>query len=226
MTTINPSHTISKRLLILCLIFVVLVGCGKKKGGGSNGAPPTITVNPTTVTVSADQSVQIVKTTANDDGSTQLVTTPNSALGKTLAVGSVVQVIDGADPRFPLGLVGKVASVTTEANGVTSAQLTKATLANVVQKSNIQTGEVALDSTNFIGVITPKAVQALEPTNSKPFSALQKGVVALNGGLILREPNLLGQALNKAKGGFGTVDAQEIPIRLGVNLANMGLDPG
>jgi hypothetical protein len=102
-----------------------------------------------------------------------------SKVEMTVAVGNVVQVLDGADPRFPLGLVGKVASVTTGVDGVTSAQLTKATLADVVQRSHIQTGKIELNSTNFVGFIAPEAVQALATNKPHALNFRQKGVVAL-----------------------------------------------
>lgn len=141
----------------------------------SFGGGPTVTVNPNTVIVGADQFKQILRTIPNEDGSTQLVTAPTSTLGRALAVGSVVQVVSGADAQFPLGFAGKVVDVTTASDGSTSAVLANATLADVVQESHVQTGEMALDSTNFIGIITPKAVQVLESANFTSSSTLKKG---------------------------------------------------
>jgi hypothetical protein len=228
----------NKRLkaAIAIIALLGLAGCGGGSGGGSatpdNAATisGSATVNTNTLVMGVAQTAQIASTTANADGSTQLVTTPNSTFGAALTVGSVVQASGGTDARFPLGLVGKVTSVTTGSDGVTTAVLTNATLADVVQKSSFQANEVALDSTNFIGVISPKAVQASTTIPQPTLSVLQQGITALNGGLVLSEPNSLGRIANKAQsglsflGGNGTVDAGKINLNLGVKLADMGLD--
>ena len=211
-----------------------LTACG---GGGGGSTPSTAattsgsaTANTNTLVMGVAQTAQIASATANADGSTQLVTTPNSTLGAALTVGSVVQASGGTDARFPLGLVGKVTSVTTGSNGVTTAVLTNATLADVVQKSSSQANEVALDSTNFIGVISPKAVQVSATIPPQTLSVLQQGITVLNGGLVVSEPNSLGRIANKVQsglsflGGNGTVDAGKINLTLGVKLADMGLD--
>lgn len=142
-----------RRGLTALFVGALLVSCGGGSGGAPDNAATTsgsATVNTNTIIVSDAQTVQIARTIANPDGSTQLITTANSALGAALTVGSVVLVTEGTDTRFPLGLVGKIASVTTGSDGVTSAALTNASLADVVQKSSFQGNEVALDSTNFV----------------------------------------------------------------------------
>ncbi len=239
----NPSNdkiTRAIRHIALALLAsFLLVSCGGGGGGGGNTPNNTATisgsatVSTNTIVVSDTQTAQIASTIGNADGSTQLVTTPNSTLGASLVVGSIVQMTGGADSRFPLGFVGKVSSVTTGSDGVTSAALTNATLADVAQKSTFQTTDVALNSTNFVGVIAPKAVQtAATAAQPQVLSVLQQGVSALNGGLVLSEANLLGQVANKAQsglsllGGNGTIDVGEIKLTIpGIKLADMGLDP-
>jgi len=230
----------SRHVLTALSVIALLASCSGSGGGGGGGSPVpenaatisgSATVNTNTIAMSGTQTGQIASTIANADGSTQLVTTANSTLGAMLTVGNVVQVTGGADTRFPLGLVGKVDSVTTGSDGVTSAVLTNATLADVVQKSISQGNEIALDSANFIGVISPKAVQASATTPPLTLSALQQGITALNGGLVISEPNLLGRIANTAQsglsflGGNGTVDVGEVKLTLGVKLEDMGLDP-
>jgi len=234
----NGSLGTSLRILLI-LAVTMLSSCGGGSGGSGGGDASdsavtmsgSATLNSNTVALSSTQAAEIADTKANPDGTLEVVTTANSSLGAVLKIGSIVLVTAGTDSRFPLGFAGKVVNANTGSDSVTTVTLDSATLADVVQKSSIESNEVALNSTNFVGVIAPSAVRASNMAQPQSISLLKQSVTTLNGGVTLSEPNYVGREINSVVTALGFSDNSiditlgEIAINVGVKLPEMGIEP-
>lgn len=235
------SQTLQKVLKISLsgLFLAALVACG---GGGAGGEPapgstagPSLDVSPAATptailtagntSVDTPQAMQIVGITATSSGEQQLSFSADSSLATNLTAGGVLSINQGVDPRFPLGLAGKVTNVSKTADGKTMVDLAPATLAEIVTKSSVQANDVPLSTENFIGVISPRAVKA-NPATPQKLGAFQSGISALQGGVLLvnKPSNKLESLFAKAEsflGGNGSVDAGEIKLNLEIKLKDM-----
>jgi hypothetical protein len=235
------SQTLQKVLKISLsgLFLAALVACG---GGGASGEPapgstagPSLDVSPAATptailtagntSVDTPQATQIVGVTATSSGEQQLSFSADSSLATNLTAGGVLSINQGVDPRFPLGLAGKVTNVSKTDDGKTMVDLAPATLAEIVTKSSVQANDVPLSTENFIGVISPRAVKA-NPATPQKLGAFQSGISALQGGVLLvnKPSNKLESLFAKAEsflGGNGSVDAGEIKLNLEIKLKDM-----
>lgn len=220
-----------KRFLACCLIMLLfLSGCGG--GGGGDSASDDTTNNDSNATDTYSNLVvdddiaalEITEVSMNENGDFSLSTTQNSSLSDNLEIDSVITVVPNVDDRFPFGVSGKVAGVTTDSDGSVTYTLDKASLADVVD-STYQEESVGLNADNFIGVIAPSATQATEEA-SAAYNNLSAAVYsdtkyAINGGVVVRNNKNLfalsqGVATPTILGG--------VALNLKAKLSDMGVD--
>jgi len=154
---------------LACLVAVLTVGCGGGGGGGGGGGatesatpPPAgaLAANAEVIALGSEAQTAVQAVTRTDAGQTVLHV-PGSGVLASQAVGRIVSIDSGVDPRFPLGLSGRIAQNTTLADGSHSLELVPAKLTEVLQALNLPSQEVALTRENFVGVISPAAVKSI-----------------------------------------------------------------
>jgi Bacterial Ig-like domain/CARDB len=215
------------------LALALLSACG----GGGGGSPTVNTLAATAATVTQDsvvlittQTNQITSVTSGTESASQLSFLSGSPVASALKTGSVLQIPQGADDRFPLGYAGKVSGLSQAADGSTVATLEPATLEDVVVKSSVSTGELALNSENFVGFISPSAVQVNAAAPAAKTAVWQKGKTTLNGGIVFRDKpsGLIQNSLALGStflGGGGSFTKDLVDLSLKIKLADMVADP-
>jgi hypothetical protein len=215
------------------LVLAALSACGGGVGGGeSNSAittdAPTTVLQSSVVTVDTAQARQLISVSTTPTGASQIKFSPGSSVAASLTTGAVLSISQDSDTRFPLGLAGKVTSVSSTSGGEKIVTLSRVALADVISQSNVQANDIPLTSDNFIGVISPQAVQA-GTTGVVAVSGFQNAKSVLGGGIILQDKpsGFLKDVAAQAStflGGNGTVDAGEIKLNLQIKLADMVQD--
>lgn len=147
------------------LVSLWLAACGGGGGGGEATPPPAVsdgsTLAATTRLASAAQSSQVASVQALDDGRAALHFPAGASLPGAVVVGGQLLLPPGADPRFPLGLGGKVDAVEAQPDGGSRIVLSPTKVAEAMPNSRVSLGAQPLDESNFIGVISPSQVQSL-----------------------------------------------------------------
>ncbi len=209
----------------------ILAGCGG--GGGGSTTPEPITPTPTppaaaasgsvvapagTVVVGTEQGAQV---SAGTSGSS-LVVASGSALAPSLSASSPVLVPGGSSSQFPLGVAGTVASKSSASDGTTTVVIQPATLSEVLTKVSIGSAPVNLDSSNFVGVISPSAVRAGAAATISAQSAQGFSRTELGGGIRFRDAQRRVRALSATN---PPTDIGEIIVDVEVALKDMGIEP-
>ena len=210
-----------RTLVFLCVILpLLLAGCG---GGGSseNGSGDTVSDNGVTATAVTQSDVVIFDETATpaivqtavDEGGNQTLTL-DTAAAEDLTTGAILHVPAGADERFPLGLSARVTYVTQTGTGESTLTLEPAQLQDAYTESEIVINEVSLDASNFIGVIAPDAVQALDPSAALYSAASSPDThVFRNGAIIVRSFQ------SSIAAAISSDDVYEIPETVSLNAS-------
>lgn len=231
-TLIKSTWLSTLRLAGLGLMLGTLAACGGGGGSGSSSSTtPSVTGNVALSDNTAllqDQALQQMTSSQNDSGQTVLTLSDTSQVlqngqqvnSNSLAAGMAVLVPPGSDSRYPFGLAGKIASVSSS-GGSTQVTLDSASLSDVAASSSTSAPEaVPLTADNFVGVIAPSAVQPSANAAQAGLRFYESGVTALQGGVVVRGANRLQQAASFLGDG-GTVSGGEISLNLTVKLKDM-----
>lgn len=137
-TTSNPIKLLLSFMIYRKKIFAIfaasmLSACG---GDGILDTEKAITVRDNVIVVDGEGAREIISTTSNESG-TSISVSSDSSVGNSMRAGSVISVLAGTDPRWPLGLSAKISAVTNQPDGSKKAELERATLADVIQNSAV-----------------------------------------------------------------------------------------
>lgn len=192
-----------KKVSFPILLSLLISACGGGGGGASDSAtgsspPPVQTPVPVeraaSATVSAATGVVVLGANKSDPvaatadvGTVGAFSVQASASAPQFSTGDVVLIPGGTAPSLPLGISGKVAGTSVAADGSTTVNLSPVTLAEVLKSADIGSAPVALDSTNFIGVIAPSAVQPSSAARVVSTTNANASRIALGGGVVFRD---------------------------------------
>jgi hypothetical protein len=123
---------------------------------------------------------------SNSDGSVAISAEAGTNASAQLIEGKGVYIPPGEDSRYPLGLSAIIESSRVETSGKSVAQLASATLADLFDEVAIADSTQPLDSSNFIGVISPSSVTATADAAARVTKGLPaNSISALGGGVIV-----------------------------------------
>jgi hypothetical protein len=196
---------------LLAGLLAILGGCGDADTPAPQPTADAATVTANTVLLDAEQLGQIESIAVDENGDTHVKTISSSVLNQSLVVGNVILIPPGLATTYPLGLVGRITSIVTTDDNSTVAKISRATFADVIQKSNFKAEPISLNSSNFVGVIAPNAVRAAAANNSTFRFTGSASKLQRNGNM---------RPLEEIK----EITSDEILIDLKITLSSMGLD--
>jgi len=229
--TIKHGYQTFYRIWLISLLGLLTTACGgseEEKNG--NDSTSSVVVNAeikpeVQIIDKLEKTNEITQVAVEPDGTTRLVVSGDSALADSVTSGSTLYIPPSVDPRFPFGIAAKVESNEIQNDSSHSLALSAVTLADVVTSAQQSTQTVKLDADNFVGVISPSAIQPSDAVvtaadNMKSLSLDTK--VALNGGVVVKN---IRQFQRAAAGTNGSLSVgSDISLNLKLSLKGMGVD--
>ena len=207
--------------LIVFAASIVVAACG---GGGSSttagptDSPDSVVASVGTIVVGTEQVGEV---SPGGSGSS-LVVAPGSVLAPLMSVGTPILVPGGSTQQLPLGFGGTVASKSVGNDGSTTVVVQPSTLSEVLTKVVIGSAPVSLDSSNFVGVISPNAVRAAAAARTSTLSATGFNRIELGGGIRFRDAQRPKRALVAAN---QLNDVSEIIVDVDIPIKDLGIEP-
>jgi len=166
--------------------------------------------------ITVDKAVAGENLSVIEDGTDDTVLHLQGDLAGSVQPGKTLYVLPGADDRFPLGFAGRVQTVTDNPDGSKNVGLEPVSYADVFAEEDTNLDDIILDADNFVGVISPAAVQAAG-SSAKSAKAARPGVYSFRNGAIV---------VRRSGGGIGKRDTISptgtVSLNMKVDLADMG----
>ncbi len=171
------------------------------------------------VVVVSDTTAEEILAVAEDDASGDIQLQVDGEMAADLQPGSIINIIPGADDRFPFGLAGRVVSVIANPDGTYTVTLQPVSYAEVVKESQVDLKDITLDASNFVGVIAPAAVEASDSAPKMSKASLGKnGYSFRDGAIVVRDRAGL------PGGPKDTIGGMTVSLNAKIKLKDMGVD--
>ena len=116
-------------------------------------------VNDNVIVIDDKNITDIISTSPNTGINGEVAVLVSGNTKDILQTGYILSILPGADVRFPFGMTGSIIGLLDDDQGRKIVILQGATYADVVKEAKLNIDNITLDSSNFVGVIAPSAVQ-------------------------------------------------------------------
>lgn len=170
------------------------------------------------VAISGDSAKDIGNMSSDSTGD-RLLELPKE-LAESLYEGAVLYLPPGVNDNFPLGLAGRVKALGGGGGDTASVELTEVAYAEVFEQSEADLQDIPLTADNFVGVISPMAVQASSSATAMSKSALSKGQYSFrDGAVVVRNKT---NAIAKDTTVDTHITSETVSLNMEIALENMG----
>ncbi|CAK8723475.1 MAG: major paralogous domain-containing protein [Candidatus Electronema aureum] len=144
----------------------------------------------------------------------------SGAIADSLQVGKILYIPPDIDSRFPIGFSGKVISYVVNADETKTIVLGELSFAESIKEGRSDISNIALDTSNFVGIITPSAVQFTSPALEKVSNSSKGNFYVLRDEYVQKQELLLKMAEQQNV----IVTPDPISLDAKIELGSMGVD--
>lgn len=134
-------------------------------------------VNDNVIIIGEDSAADIISTSPNTGINGEIAVLVSGDTANMLENGYIFSLLPGADNRFPFGITGEIVGLLDDDQGRKIVILQNSSYADVIKEAHFDLENIALDASNFVGVIAPSAVQ---PASEAPAAMAAKNISGKN----------------------------------------------
>ena len=209
------------RSVLLVAVVTGLFACSSDDDGNttdvveSTSISSASTLKTDTVLIEGDSLQQVISSEVVENDYVRLELTDGGIVEKAV-LGENLVILAGTDERYPLGLSGKIDSISNSEGGNKLITLSPLTFNDVVVESKSEIINIPLTGDHFIGAIAPDAIQGSSDSRARRSDA-SSSVSALGGGVVIQNSSSSIQG-KSIFGDSGSISPGEVNLNLIVKL--------